>query len=519
MSKLIPMEQAATMLGMSVDKLNELRTNQEIFGYKDGGTWKFKVTELERVADTMGISLGGAGEMAGGVMDKAKGLADDFGLELGDSEELLIDDDSSSDSLELDIEDSSVELLQSGRKPSSDILGGDDVGVTLEDSGIVGNGTSKDLAAEDDLVIDSGSIKLSDSGSLKLSDSGELLADLGESAKIKAGDSALDLGESGELNLSGSGVLDDDDEQLSFGTSDINLASDSSKKLTGNDTGSDVLDEDIEKKENSSDTGKMLGESNDDDLLLAEDDLFDDDLILQDSASFEDSSDLGSDFEESDLILEDSDSSSELALEANKSGISLSPNESGISLGDEPLELGGSDIDELELPEGDDMIILEDAADPDAATMMPEDDFNLTPLEQSLDGEDSSSSSQVIALEDSEIYADESSATILGDSVGDFGAQPALVDDGMGFQQGGYDDGGALIAPGMDPGMQGTAPAGPAEAPYTLWNIISLAVCALILGLATLLTYDMCRNMWIGDQAVVSSGPLNILIDALGMKN
>jgi len=515
MSKLIPMEQAATMLGMSVDKLNELRTNQEIFGYKDGGTWKFKVTELERVADTMGISLGGAG-LAGGLMDKAKDLADDFDLELGDSEELLIDDDSSGDSLELDIEDSSVELLQSGRKPNSDILADDD-GVTLEDSGIVGSGTSKDLDAKDENVLESGSIKLSDSGSLKLSDSGELLEDLSASAKFKAGDSALDLGDSGDLSLSGSGVLDDDDEQLSFGTTDINLASESSKKLKGSDTGSDVLDENIEKKESSSDTGKMLGESNDDELLLAEDDLFEDDLILQDSASFEDSSDLGSDFDESDLILEDSDSSSELALEANKSGISLSPNESGISLGDEPLELGGSDIDELELPEGDDMIILEDAADPDAATMMPEDDFNLTPLEQSLDGEDSSSSSQVIALEDSEIYADESSATILGDSVSEFG-QPALVDDNMGLQQGGYDDG-ALIAPGMDAGMQGSVPAGPPEAPYTLLNVLALALCAFILGMATLLTFDMCRNMWIGDGSVVSSGPLNFLIESLGMKN
>ena len=57
MSKLIPMEQAATMLGMSVEQINELRSNQEIFGYKDGGTWKFKMTELERVADNLGVCL------------------------------------------------------------------------------------------------------------------------------------------------------------------------------------------------------------------------------------------------------------------------------------------------------------------------------------------------------------------------------------------------------------------------------------------------------------------------------
>ena len=97
-------------------------------------------------------------------------------------------------------------------------------------------------------------------------------------------------------------------------------------------------------------------------------------------------------------------------LEANTSGINLSANESGIAIDEEPLEMGGSDIDELEIPEDDDLIILENVADQDAATLMQEDDFNLTPLEASLD-EDDSSGSQVIALEDSEIYADDSAAT------------------------------------------------------------------------------------------------------------
>lgn len=477
MSKLIPMDQAASMLGMSVDQINELRSNQEIFGYKDGGTWKFKLTELERVADNLGVSLGGADGAAGGVAEAAKekvsDIADDFGLDFGDSEELLLDDDSSSDSMELDIEDSSIELMQSSKKPTGKPADGDD-GVTLQDSGL--------FSADDE-----------DSGSLQLSESG-----------------ILDLGSDSE-------VLDDDD-QLSFGTSDISLASESSKKLKASETGSDVLDDAVAKSDSPSDTGKMLGESANDDLMLAEDDLFEDDLVLQDSASFEDSSDMGSDFDESDLILEDSDSSAELALEANKSGISLSPNESGISLGDEPLELGGSDIDELELPEDDDMIVLEDAADQDAATMMQEDDFNLTPLEQSLDGDDSSgSSSQVIALEDSEIYADESEATILGDSAGDFGAEPALIDDGMGMGMagGGMIAGGAM---GMEPGMMQAGPASPPEAPYTVLNVVSLGLASLILFLGAILAFDMCRNLWMND-GVVSSGFLDMVISMLGMKN
>ncbi|QEG23961.1 helix-turn-helix domain-containing protein [Mariniblastus fucicola] len=509
MSKLIPMEQAATMLGMSVEQINELRSNQEIFGYKDGGTWKFKMTELERVADNLGINLGGLGDAAAAVTDKAKDVADSFDdLDFGDSEELLLDDDSSGDSMGLDIdEDSSVELMQSAK--SSDIFSDlEEDGVTLEDSGLLPSGTSKDLDKKDDdlLISNSDEIDLGESGSLKLQ-----------------GESSLKLDDSGVLSLgSGSEVLDDDD-QLSFGTSDISLASGSSKKLKDGDTGSDVLSGEEASEGSASDTGKMLGEAGGDDLLLAEDDLFEDDLVLQDSASFEDSSDLGSDFDESDLILDDSDSSSELALEANQSGISLSPNESGISLGDEPLELGGSDIDELELPE-DDMIVLEDAADPEAATMMQEDDFNLTPLEQSLDGDDSSgSSSQVIALEDSEIYADESEATILGESDASFG-EPALVDDGFGaeagFAAGAAAAGGAMI-PGMamDGTMVQTGPAGPPEAEYSLMNLLALGGAAMIIFLGALLAFDTCRNLWVGDGSVVSSGFLNFVIETLGMKN
>jgi len=508
MSKLIPMEKAATMLGMSVEQINELRSNQEIFGYKDGGTWKFKMTELERVADNLGINIGGLGAAADAVTGKAKDVADSFDdLDFGDSEELLLDDDSSGDSMELDIdEDSSVELMQSAK--SSDIFSDlEEDGVTLEDSGLLPSGTSKDIEKSDELVIsNSDEIDLGESGSLKLKD-----------------ESSLDLGESGVLDLgTGSEVLDDDD-QLSFGTSDISLASGSSKKLKDGDTGSDVLSTEEAASGSPSDTGKMLGENAGDDLLLAEDDLFEDDLVLQDSASFEDSSDLGSDFDDSDLILDDSDSSSELALEANQSGISLSPNESGISLGDEPLELGGSDIDELELPE-DDMIVLEDAADPEAATMMQEDDFNLTPLEQSLDGEDSSgSSSQVIALEDSEIYADESEATILGESDAGFGA-PALVDDGFGMAEAGMVGGAAAVGamvPGMamDGSMAHAGPSGPPEAEYSLMNILALGGAAAILFLGALLAFDTCRNLWVGDGQVVSSGFLNMVIEAFGMKN
>ncbi len=475
MSKLIPMDEAAQLLGLSVERLTELRSSNEIFGYRDGSNWKFKMSELERVADEMGITITGGGDA----------LSDSsIGFDLTDSAKSLIDEDSDSmsgsssslsgfmDSADF-TEDSSVELFQSplGAEDKADNDSGidldDDEGISLADSGRLKQGTSKDKAASS---------------------------------------SGLNLGGSDILD-SGENVLDDD-EQLSFGASSLRLASESSKKLQLEGSSDDILDDEPDPAKSPSDTGKMLGDENDDDLLMSEEDLFSDDLSLADSASFEDSVELDSDFEDSDLVLDDSDSSTEITLEGNESGINLSANESGISLADEPLELGGSDIDALELPEDEDMIVLEDAAGPDQAAMMQEDDFNLTPLEESMDEEDSSGS-QVIALEDSEIYADDSEGSVLGEE--EFEAQPAMLDDTMGGDLGGYDP--------MDQGQM-MVPAGAAalpEAPYSLWQVISLGLVTALLMAGSMVAYSLAQNMWMPSDQVVDSSVLNFFLKLTGM--
>jgi hypothetical protein len=359
MSNLIPMDEAASILGMTVEQLSELRSNNEIFGYKDGANWKFKKVELERVAGEMNITL----KQEGAVYE----------------------------------EDSSVEL----DLPASEL---------------------------------SGSIKLDDS----------------------AGDSA------------------------------------------------NLLDDDPEKADSPSDTGKMLGaekEEEEEDMLLSQDDLFSDELSLADSTSFEKSAELDSDFEESDLILDESDSNSEIMLDSSASGIGL---------GDEPLELGGSDIDSLELPEDDDMIVLDSAADSEAATMMQEDDFNLTPLEASMD-EDDSSGSQVIALEDSEIYAEESASTELGDSDA-FAAQPVMMDDG------GFDNGMNY----QDDGMMMNTAVGPAalpEAPYTIWQVLSLGLVAFLLVTGGMIAYGLIQNLGLPNDEVVNGSVMNFFLGLVGQNS
>lgn len=410
MANLIPQEQAAAMLGISVEKLTELRSKNEIFGYKDGNTWKFKMQEIQRVADELGLTLNpnAAGPMSTG-------------------------DSSSSEAV--------------------DSEGLDDL--ILESSG-------------DELILD---------------DSGD----------------ALSLDESGEVT---------DEEALSFGSSSLKLAG-SSKRLV--DEGDILSDDQPSGKDSPSDTGKMLG-GGDDDFIMSEEDLFSDDMSLQDS--YEDSAELSSDFEDSELILDDSDSSSELAMGGE--GVSLAPNESGISLDDDDaLELGGSDVDALELPDDDDMIVLDEAADPEEATMMQDDDFNLTPLEMAMD--DDTSGSQIIALEDSEIYTDETSATILADS-DDLEAQPALLDDSSLATDAMYGQaaGAGMTMPGGP--VMGTAPALP-EAPFTLAQILGLALVLAILLPGAMVAYDLARNMWLPEDKLVSSGfVLDFFLNITGMK-
>jgi excisionase family DNA binding protein len=400
MAKLINLEEAAKILGLSVDKLTEMREKSEIFGYRDGSTWKFKESEVQRVASDMGISMQDAGDA-------------DLDFEMSDSAiGLEASSGSSSDSIE---------------------MGSDSMDLILEDD-------SDDQAALQDSDI----------------------------------------------------VLEGEQEsELKFGESDLRLAAEGSGNL---------LDDDQPKEGGASDTGKL-----DDELSLAEDELFEDELELSDSASFEDSLELDSDLEDSDLVLDDSDSGSDVVLGADDSGINLSPNDSGISLEEEPLELGGSDIDSLELPEDDELITLEEAADPDMATQLAaDDDFNLTPLEDMVD--DESSGSQIIALEDSEIYADESSATVLADS--DIVEQPALLPE---------DHVDASFQPGLvtDAAMVPAIP----EAPYSIFQILSLALVAFLCVMGLVIAFDICRFIWQPEQTMLSSTVLDFFSGALGMKD
>ena len=133
-------------------------------------------------------------------------------------------------------------------------------------------------------------------------------------------------------------------------------------------------------------------------------------------------------------------------------------------------------------------------------------------------------------MEDSEIYTDDSDGPILADS-DDVSGQPAMLpasDPGLGsdpaygadastgsvFDQAGVGMGPAAMAGGAP--VAAAAAAAP-EAPYTIWQVISLASVAGILAMGGIVGYDVARNLWMAEDTIISSGLLKFFLDITGM--
>ncbi len=101
MSNLIPMEEAAKMLGVSPEDLAEARSRGEIHAYRDGKTWKFKLQEIERykamrsdvteaASPSDSVVRAGSSAIIDAELDELIDLGETSGLSLGDD---VIDDD------------------------------------------------------------------------------------------------------------------------------------------------------------------------------------------------------------------------------------------------------------------------------------------------------------------------------------------------------------------------------------------------------------------------------------------
>ncbi len=218
--------------------------------------------------------------------------------------------------------------------------------------------------------------------------------------------------------------------------------------------------------------------------------------------------DVGKGLEDDELVLGGSGKGSNVII-GGDSGISLvDPSDSGLSL-ETPLNLGPVAEESLELGE-DDMLTTTETADEGAATQLKtDDDFLLTPLEETAGAEESESGSQVIALD----TEGDDEATMVGTGAGvsmaamldeDLSAQPALE---MGM-------GGPLAAAPVLGGQPAALaegatlmqPAALLEPPYTTWQIVGLAICTVLLMLCGIMIFDLVRSMW----SETSGGPYSI---------
>lgn len=424
--KLLTSEEAAKMLGISVDDLNVMRERRQVFGIRDGSSWKYKQQDVERALEDL---KGGSGV---GLPDPA---------------------DQESDSVLL----SEVELGEVGSTSMS--------GTVIGKPGVL-SPIDSDIELFDMEDKRSGSSATSDSDV-------ELIPDLGGSpidsdVRLVAKDDApppsglgSDIGGTVELELSDLS-LDDDASDLPFDLGSSALADSKIKKATqdvqpDSGVGSDLTLDSEDASSVSFDSGLSLSdEARGESPSSATSSPIDSALELGGSA-----------FEDDDLVL-----GSHTGSDISDSGISLaSPADSGLSL-EQPLELG----DEIEEGSGT------------TGELMADDEFLLTPAVEMGEEELDESGSQVIAL-DTEGDFDDSAATMLGGegAVGmleeDAGAAPAL-DMGMG----------AAVMPAQTMGSM--QPVIAREAPYSIFNVISLMACALFLMLTGMFMFDLLRNMW-----------------------
>ncbi|MDO4549827.1 MAG: helix-turn-helix domain-containing protein [Planctomycetia bacterium] len=283
---------------------------------------------------------------------------------------------------------------------------------------------------------------------------------------------------------------DDDYGFESYGDSDLDLKTPSDSDIILNVDDDDEMEDAIpaqnvpdQKAGNQipDDSGISLGSS---DINLT----LDEDVTLDSSVEL-------SDFDDGDLVLGEEDGvgqGSSLSL-GEGSGISLmSANDSGISLeGDEEvLELGDDDI--LAMSSG-----------VSGLNAAEDGDFDLTTSDDFGDDDDEDSGSQVIVLDDS------SDASNFGDG---FDAEAGMFSEDL---SGGGDEMGVLA----QKNQVVISDAGLPEKPYTIWNILGLICCFIVLTFTLLFSIDLMRNMWSWDKPTqLNSAMMDWIIELLGGK-
>ena len=468
--KFVDLKEAAKMIGVTAEELVEMRSRGDIFGYRDGASWKFKMEEVERVmAERAGSNVGsGAGSAIFAANDEEfdnliSGLSSKIVADRGkdDPESILVTEQ---------------ELGHSAEGTSSTIIGA--------------KGKKSPADSDLQLATEGGSTLGSGKGSGKKDGGSDKLLEA-PGARLKGGEGSDVLGGTHLKSSGGSGTGTGDmpGAKSGSGTGDMPIKG-------GSGTG------DMPKVKKGGGSEVHLGDElkmADDDLELGSDDALDEEIGLAGSGK-------------------KSGTGSDVTLGAGDSGINLKPSDSGLNLDEEPLDLGGSAVDSLELPEDDDVIALEEEpADPEEATQLKADDQFMLSASDALMEDESDSGSQVIALEDSEAF-DENAATMLK------AGEPAMLADDAFAAANMAGPADPLAAASLSPGM---APAGAgmpmyvqqAELPYSIWNVLSLFGIAMLLAVTGMFMTDVMLNMWSWNgSGSASTSLMDAVISTFGLK-
>jgi len=478
--KFVKMEDAVEKLGVSVDRMNEMRESGQLRAYRDGSSWKFRTDEIDKMAQE-------------GVPEPSPESDFDLAGDLDDLPPLSAEPDESSPDLQL--EDtvtagaSDIGLAASDdTSDSSDsiLLSEEELGESVSPAGstIIGKSALEaddadlELSLDDDQAAGRSDVRLAtpedDDDVLAIDDEEEVL-ELELESSTDAGTSAFENLEELEIDLAA-------ESSRILGPDDVSKAKTAAAEMAGE---SDLSLDDS--------SPLVEGGSTDVPLQVAE--------AADDAASGS-----GSEIElsvDDDLVLSDTEGS-DITLESSDSGINLAPADSGLALDDIPLEMGGSailsslDLGGISDPEislvssGSDVSDVSDLEDEPVAELQVDDDFQLTPLSEGTPDDEGDSSSQVIALDAGIEGLDDDD---LGDDVGvlddvgadDIGGSMIVADD---FGEAPADELGATTYAGVG----GAAAA--AEVPYSVGQVILLFSCASFLTLGGVMMMDMVRHIW-----------------------
>ena len=520
----LSLDDAAKKLGVTTEQLVAYRSEGRVRGFRDGSSWKFAETEIDRLKEDLAeegdtydpyrmadeeaapnepSAAEGSGILFddGDVSDAVRTggsslIGSDVNLVAGDGDDgsdvkvvsAAADDDSDfmlKDRREGLVEIDSGELKLSLDEPAlthdSEYL---DLAIDPK-TGSTGPIAKKDMAdaaaagrSDSDLSFEAPDDLDSDDDLLGVSDSEDVLGGFASPTAKKGGSSvssslsSLELMDDLDLG-GGSGPASGVGSGGGMGSADVLSELDI---LSADAGGSGLI---------SGDSGKGIGSN----LDLG--------LGSGTGGSGSRGSGLSLDDDDDDLLITDNDDElvlggSDLSISGD-SGINLmSPSDSGISLESEPLDLAGSSISALDLGVEIGSGRGSSGKGIGSSSGVGPEDFQLSPSGLSIDT-DSDSSSQVIEVEDSAAFAGDVNAADFGDALdGDEGFAEEAGEGGFG------DEDALAVEDGFDeePIGAGRGQASAYEIPYSLFQVIGLVSIVTVMSLGGMLMSDLVRNIW-----------------------